>query len=48
MNKPLFNHAAQTMRNGSKSFDAAARLFDPETRRSVLMLYTWCRHCDDV
>ncbi|WP_312585856.1 15-cis-phytoene synthase CrtB [Atlantibacter sp.] len=48
MNKPLFNHAALTMRKGSKSFDAAARLFDPKTRRSVLMLYTWCRHCDDV
>lgn len=48
MNKPLLTHAAQTMRNGSKSFDAAARLFDPQTRRSVLMLYTWCRHCDDA
>lgn len=48
MNQPLFRHAANTMRSGSKSFDAAARLFDADTRRSVLMLYTWCRHCDDV
>lgn len=48
MNQPLLNHAAHTMRQGSKSFDAAAKLFDADTRRSVLMLYTWCRHCDDV
>jgi len=32
---------------GSKSFAAAARLFDPETRRNAYMLYAWCRHCDD-
>ena len=48
MNQPLLNHATQTMAAGSKSFNTAARLFDAETRRSVLMLYTWCRHCDDV
>src|SRR5207253_1896263 len=33
---------------GSKSFAAAARLFDADVRRSVLMLYAWCRHCDDT
>ncbi|MFN0300973.1 MAG: phytoene/squalene synthase family protein [Burkholderiales bacterium] len=33
---------------GSKSFGAAARLFDRRTRESVYMLYAWCRHCDDV
>lgn len=32
---------------GSKSFAAAARLFDPGTRASAYMLYAWCRHCDD-
>lgn len=48
MNQPLLNHATQTMAAGSKSFNTAAKLFDAETRRSVLMLYTWCRHCDDV
>ena len=41
---PLLDHATQTMANGSKSFATAAKLFDPATRRSVLMLYTWCRH----
>ncbi|QCR35667.1 15-cis-phytoene synthase CrtB [Nissabacter sp. SGAir0207] len=48
MNQPLLDHATQTMAAGSKSFDTAAKLFDAETRRSALMLYTWCRHCDDV
>ncbi len=33
---------------GSKSFAAAARLFDPATRDSVRLFYAWCRHCDDV
>jgi phytoene synthase len=33
---------------GSKSFAAAARLFDPQTRASAYLLYAWCRHCDDV
>ncbi|MGC3873440.1 15-cis-phytoene synthase CrtB [Halomonas sp. GXIMD04776] len=44
----LDRHAAETIQAGSKSFATAARLFDPKTRRSVMMLYTWCRHCDDV
>lgn len=33
---------------GSQSFAAAARLFDRETRDDAVMLYAWCRHCDDV
>jgi phytoene synthase len=44
----LLDHATRTIEVGSKSFAAAARLFAPGTRRSVLMLYAWCRHCDDV
>lgn len=44
----LLAHATRTIEVGSKSFAAAARLFPPATRRSVLMLYAWCRHCDDV
>ncbi|MDB5748119.1 MAG: phytoene/squalene synthase family protein [Massilia sp.] len=48
MSEALLNHATETIKVGSKSFAAAARLFDPATRRSVLMLYAWCRHCDDV
>ncbi|MBV4366839.1 15-cis-phytoene synthase CrtB [Erwinia phyllosphaerae] len=48
MNEPLLSHATETMAVGSKSFATAAKLFDPATRRSALMLYAWCRHCDDV
>ncbi|GGY93360.1 15-cis-phytoene synthase CrtB [Pseudoduganella plicata] len=48
VNPTLLQHATTTINVGSKSFAAAARLFDPATRRSVLMLYAWCRHCDDV
>jgi phytoene synthase len=38
----------QTIRKGSKSFAAAAALFDAPTRADAEMLYAWCRHCDDV
>ncbi|MEG9511245.1 MAG: phytoene/squalene synthase family protein, partial [Pantoea piersonii] len=49
MNNPtLLHHAVETMEVGSKSFATASKLFDAKTRRSVLMLYAWCRHCDDV
>jgi 15-cis-phytoene synthase len=48
MSEALLAHATETIKVGSKSFAAAARLFDAQTRRSVLMLYAWCRHCDDM
>lgn len=48
MNDPLLQHAQHSIAVGSKSFAAAARLFDPATRRSAMLLYAWCRHCDDV
>lgn len=41
-------HATRTIEQGSSSFAAASRLFDETTRQSTLMLYAWCRHCDDV
>ena len=40
------SHAAIT--KGSKSFGAAAMLFDRTTRESAYMLYAWCRYCDDL
>jgi phytoene synthase len=40
--------AGWAIRNGSRSFAAASRLFDPRTRLLVWQLYAWCRHCDDV
>ena len=41
-------HATQSIRVGASGLAAAARLFDAGTRESSLMLYAWCRHCDDV
>ncbi len=38
----------EIIRKGSKSFAAAARLFDAETRDDVYLLYAWCRYCDDL
>ena len=38
---------ADVIRKGSKSFAAAARLFDKDIRDDVHRLYAWCRHCDD-
>lgn len=40
--------AEAAIRQGSKSFAAASRLFDRQTRLLVWELYAWCRHCDDV
>lgn len=37
-----------SIRKGSKSFAAAARIFDKPVRDDCVMLYAWCRHCDDV
>ncbi|HMB39232.1 MAG TPA: phytoene/squalene synthase family protein [Wenzhouxiangellaceae bacterium] len=48
MDTMLEQQAQATIDRGSKSFAAAARLFKPETRRDVMLLYTWCRHCDDL
>ena len=42
------DHATETIRKGSKSFAAAARLFAPDVRADAVLLYAWCRHCDDV
>lgn len=36
------------IRTGSKSFAAAARLFPAAIREDAVMLYAWCRYCDDV
>lgn len=43
----VVDHGQTAIKKGSKSFAAAATLFDPETRGRASMLYAWCRHCDD-
>lgn len=48
MNDTVIDHSTQAINAGSKSFAAAAKLFDERTRQSAVMLYAWCRHCDDV
>lgn len=41
-------NATRAIAQGSQSFAAASRLFDAHTREGAVMLYAWCRHCDDV
>ncbi len=44
----VLSHAKASIARGSKSFATAARLFDPVIRDRAMLLYAWCRHCDDV
>ena len=44
---PIVANAKTIIEQGSKSFAAAAKLFDSQTRSRAFMLYAWCRHCDD-
>jgi len=44
----LETQSRAAIQKGSKSFAAAAALFDAQTRADAEMLYAWCRHCDDV
>ena len=43
----LVAQAEATIREGSRSFRFASRLFDPATRERAWLLYAWCRACDD-
>ena len=40
--------ARRSIARGSRSFAAASRLFDRETRERAWLLYAWCRRCDDI
>jgi 15-cis-phytoene synthase len=40
--------ARSSIRQGSKSFALASRLFDKPTREKAWLLYAWCRRCDDL
>jgi phytoene synthase len=44
----LVAYARETIAKGSKSFAAAASLFDARTRERAYLLYAWCRACDDI
>ena len=44
----VVNNVRRCIEAGSKSFALASRLFRTDTRESAMMLYAWCRYCDDV
>ena len=48
MTDHVVSHGQASIKQGSKSFALAARLFNEELRADASMLYAWCRHCDDV
>lgn len=48
MADPVLAAAREAIRQGSKSFALASKLFDGGTRARATLLYAWCRHCDDV
>jgi phytoene synthase len=48
MTDTVIAQSEEAIAKGSQSFAAAARLFDRQTRDDAVMLYAWCRHCDDV
>lgn len=40
--------AEDAIKEGSRSFSLASKLFDRPTREQVWLLYAWCRRCDDI
>lgn len=44
----LVEDARAAIARGSRSFAAASRLFDRQTRERAWLLYAWCRRCDDI
>lgn len=47
MTDAVLKNSHQAIKQGSKSFATAARLFPSDIRNDASMLYAWCRHCDD-
>ncbi len=48
MSDAVLEAAHAAIRQGSRSFALASRLFDGATRDRATLLYAWCRQCDDV
>ena len=44
----LIDNAERAISDGSHNFALAARLLDTDTRDGVMLLYAWCRRCDDI
>jgi 15-cis-phytoene synthase len=45
---PIVALSHELIQKGSKSFAMAAKLLPRSIRYDAMMLYGWCRHCDDV
>ena len=45
---PIISLSHELIKKGSKSFAMAAKLLPRDVRYDAMMLYAWCRHCDDV
>jgi phytoene synthase len=45
---PIVAYSRELIEEGSKSFAMAAKLLPGSIRDDAMMLYGWCRHCDDV
>src|SRR6516165_7439044 len=45
---PIVAYSRELIEKGSKSFAMAAKLLPAAVRDDAMMLYGWCRHCDDV
>ncbi len=45
---PIVSLSHELIEKGSKSFAMAAKLLPRDARYDAMMLYAWCRHCDDV
>jgi len=45
---PIISLSHKLIKKGSKSFAMAAKLLPRDVRYDAMMLYAWCRHCDDV
>lgn len=48
MDEYLLHFARNSIKRGSKSFALATRLLPRDIRDYTILLYAWCRHCDDV
>ena len=44
---PIVAMSRDALNKGSKSFALAAKLLPRSVRDDAIMLYAWCRHCDD-
>lgn len=42
------DHCQQVIAHHSKSFALASRLLEPEVRDDAVVVYAWCRYCDDA